>query len=724
MASPFTRYQGEQVQQINILPYTAGIAENIRKGIADIGEGIGAYQNFQAKKAEEKGKATYLANSVLQQYMEQDGPEDDATGEISYKPKDTAPQHIVELWKKSQKQPDGVEGLASTDLTSFLTVHAKYEQDDAIAFDRRTKEAGIDLQKAQLGLAEREFGLRQTANEQDYKFKLRDLEWRIGRGEKGDELDALKLQLERDRLGLEKSLGPARLKLLEAEARVAGAKATSTERALSAEEARELMIQARQGIVPTEKVTVKGEKVVRSGFLETPDNQYDWYDDIDKFLKESGLKVEDVTGTGEQKVTPFSTTIARTLSGDAQFDPTIPAVNNTSKNKKQFVQGVYEQLIKNFPEQRATIDHQFKWNAQAKGENKEVELDTARYDIAVKYANTQQFQDAAGKSLGIKPEVAKPVPRTPPTGVKIISEEKTTVGTSKEIVAYKTDQRMVDEAYDSAFTQFRSRNLPFPMTRDDAYKVFGLFGGMKRWQTETGKVMYTNEKGETKSQDELEGMGLTRTPTTEAGMKRQGANNYFRQFVGEGKTYGNYVFRAKTTNKEDPMSEMPIINAEDAQKELTQLTIDIDKADKYIDKMVSLWKEKKWYENLPLFGAWWDTEYTTYQRGLETFRKNFIAPGTETEKDAMRLGDMMAEPSFWRNLQEVDKTIDTLELTRSLIADSAKVKADAIGIEIKPTKGLTSTSSKEQAAKRIEQIVLGLKDKYPDIYNKYNEPKK
>lgn len=724
MASPFQRYQTEQVQPINILPYTGAIAEQTANAISGFGkniaEGLDKYQQTQ----EEKAKASYLAKSVIQQYMEQDGPEDDATGEIAYKPKADAPQHIVELWKKSQKQPDGVDGVSTTDLTSFLTVHSKYEQDDENRFNRKAKERGLEFEAEKLRLAREEARSRVTAQEQDFKFKVRDLEWRIARGEKGDELDALKLQLERDRLGLEQALGPARLKLLEAEARVAGAKAISTERALSMEEARELMIQARQNIIPTEKVTVKGQKEVRSGFLETPDNMYDWYDDIDKFLKESGLKVEDVTETGEQKATPFSTTIARTLSGDAQFDPSIPAVQNTSKNKKQFVQGVYEQLIQNFPEQRATIDHQFKWNASAKGENKDVELDTARYDIAVKYSNTKQFQDAVGKSLGIKPEVAKPALRTPPTGVRIISEEKSVVGTSKEIVAYKTDQRMVDEAYDSAFSQFKARNQRFPMTRDDAYKVFGLFGGMRRWQTDSGKVMYTDEKGNTKSQDELEGMGLTRTPTTEAGMKRQGANNYFRQFVGEGKTYGNYVFRAKTNNKEDPMSELPIINAEKAQEDLAQLTIDIDKADKYIDKMVSMWKNKEWYEKLPLIGAMWETEYTTYQRGLETFRKNFIAPGTETEKDAMRLGDMMAEPTFWRNLQDVDKTLATLELTRSLIADSAKVKADAIGIEISTTKGLAGGMSKEQAAKRIEEIVSGLKDKYPDIYNKYNEPKK
>lgn len=723
MPSPFTRYTGEQIQPINILPYTAQIADNIGKGIAAIGEGIGAYQNYQTKKEEEKNKATYLANGVLQQYMEQDGPEDDATGEVSYKVSDTAPSHIKELWKKAQKQPDGISGLSTTDLTSFLTLQSKWEQDEQVKFDKGIKQAGIDIQKAQLGLAEREFGLKVSAQEQDFKFRVRDLEWRIARGEKSDELDAEKLKLEKDRVELEKALGPARLKLLESEARVAGAKAISTERALSAEQAKELLIQNREAVKPTETVTLKGEKTVRSGYLETPDNMYDWYDDIDKFLKESGLKVEDVTTPQEQQATPLSTTIARSLSGDAKFDPTLPAVQNPSANKKKFVQGVYEQLIANFPEQRSVIDHQFKWNANAKGENKDVELDTARYDMAVRYANTKQFQDAVSKRLGIKPEAPAAKISTPPTGVRIVSEVQTKVGTSKEVVAFKTDQRMVDEAYDSAFKQFKERNQPFPITRDEAYKIFGLFGGMKRWTTESGKVMYTNEKGETKSQDELESLGLTKTPTSEAGMKREAANNWLRPYVGEGQEYGGYIIRAKTKNKQDPMSESPIINPEKAQAELTQLTVDIGKADKYIDKMISLWKEKKWYENLPLIGASWETEYTTYQRGLETFRKSFIAPGTETEKDAERLGDMMAQPTFWRNLQDVDKTIETLELTRSLIADSAKAKADSMGLEVLPKKGLTSGMTKEQASKRISEIVLKLKDKYPDIYNKYNDKK-
>lgn len=727
MPSPFTRYTGEQIQPINILPYTAQIADNIGKGIAAIGEGIGAYSNYQAKKEEEKSKASYLANGVLQQYMEQDGPEDDATGEVSYKVSDTAPSHVKELFKKSQKQPDGVAGLSTTDLTSFLTLQSKYEQDEQVKFERGVKQAGVDLQKAQLGLAEREFGLRVTAQEQDYKFRLRDFEWRVARGEKGDELDKAKLGLERDRLALEQALGPARLKLLESEARVAGAKAISTERALSKEQAKEDMIQIKEGLSPTEIVPIYGEKTIRSGVIQTPDGLFHVSDDIDQFLKDSGLKEEDIAAPQTQKEVPYSTSISRALSGDAKFDPSLPAVSNPSKNKKQFVQGVYEQLIKNFPEQRSVIDHQFKWNAAAKGENKDVELDTARYDIAVRYSNTKQFQDAVGKSLGVKREFAPIEEAKAPTGVRVISQEKTGMGTIKEIVAYKTDQKFVDEAYDAAFNQFKARNQPFPMTRDEAYKAFNLFGGLSRWTTDSGKVMYTDEKSNTKSQDELEGMGLTRTPTTEAGMKREAANNWVSQYMGKGLQVGKYRIKAKATNTADPMSQMPIINPEKAQETMIQLETDIDKADKFVDKMIDMWKTKSGTDFLPILGANWETEYTTYQRGLETFRKNFIAPGTETERDADRLGDMMAQPTFWRNVLAVtggdEKIVEILEMTRSIINDSANAKARAYGFEISREDGLKRGMSKEQASSVISELVGKLKDKYPDIYQKYNEKK-
>lgn len=721
MASPFQKYQGEQVQPINILPYTGAMAENTIKAMGELGKGIGASINYNRQKAEEKKKAAYIAQGVIQKYIEQDGPEDDATGEVAYKLSDTAPSHIKDLYSKVQKQPDGVEGISTTDLMGFLTLEQKHQEERQRDIENNIKERGIGIQEKEAGLrqVQVEQGIRKQ--EQDYAFAVRDLEWRIKRGETGDKLDQDKLDIERLRLGLETATNAERVKLLTEQAKQEAIKTESLGRAANAEKAREEMIQAREAVVPTAVVPQYGVTETRSGIVRTPDGYYEVTDDIDQFLKDTGLKVQDIEAPSPTADIPYATTLSRVLSNDAKFDPTLPAVKNSSANKKQFVQSVYEQLIKNFPQQRDVIDHQFKWNEQQKGENKDVELDSARYDLAVKYVNTKQFQDAVGTSLGVKKETAQVKPSTPPTGVQIISQTKTGYGTIKEIVAYKTDQRMVDEAYDSAFKQFKDRNIPFPMTRDDAYKVFGLFGGMKRWVTDDGKVMYTNDKGDTKSQDELEGMGLTRQPTTEYGLKRQAANNWLRRYVPDeksnGRTVGNYTFTAQTKNKVDPMSESGIINPEKAQEEMVLIETNLTKADEYVDRMKAMWNNVPVGESMKLWSDW-RTEYTTLQRGLETFRKYFIAPGTETERDAERLAEMMVEPRFRTFWQDPEKRQEALDMVRALIANGAKAKADAYGITVTPSKGITKTMTNEQVSERIKAMVKELESKYPDQYQK------
>jgi len=697
------------------------MAENTFKALSEVGKNIGGTLRYNAEKAQEKSKAAYIANGVIQKYIEQDGPEDDATGEVTYKLSDTAPSHIKDLYSKVQKQPDGVEGISTTDLMGFLTLEQKHQQERQQDIENSIKERGIGIQEAEQGLRKVQVEQGIKKQEQDYAFAVRDLEWRIKRGETGDKLDQDKLALEKARLDLEKAVNPERIKLLTEQARQEAIKTESLTRAANAEKAKEALIQAREGITPTATIPQYGLTETRSGIVRTPDGFYEVTDDIDQFLKDTGLKVQDIEAPRPSTDIPYSTTLSRALSGDVKFDPTLPAVKNPSVNKKKFVQSVYEQLIKNFPDKRDVIDHQFKWNQQQKGENKDVELDSERYDLAVKYTNTKQFQDVVGGSLGIKKETAEVKSSTPPTGVQIISQTKTGYGTIKQVVAYKTDQRMVDESYDAAFQQFKDRNVPFPMTRDEAYKIFGLFGGMKRWMTDDGKVMYTNERGETKSQDELEGMGLTRQPTTEYGLKRQAANNWLRRYVpdekSEGRTVGNYTFTAQTKNKADPMSESGIINPEKAQEDMVMIETNLTKADEYVDRMKALWRDVPVGESVKLWSEW-QTEYTTLQRGLETFRKYFIAPGTETERDADRLAEMMVEPRFKTHWQDPEKRQEALDMVRALIANGAKAKADAYGITVTPSKGITKSMTNEQVSERIKAMAKELESKYPDKYQK------
>jgi len=155
MASPFQKYQGEQVQPINILPYTGAMAENTIKAFSEIGKEIGSSINYNKQKAEEKKKAAYIANGVIQRYIEQDGPEDDATGEVTYKLSDTAPSHIKDLYSKSQKQPDGVEGISTTDLMGFLTLEQKHQEERQRDIENNIKERGIGIQEKEAGLRTR-----------------------------------------------------------------------------------------------------------------------------------------------------------------------------------------------------------------------------------------------------------------------------------------------------------------------------------------------------------------------------------------------------------------------------------------------------------------------------------------------------------------------------------------------------------------------------------------
>lgn len=151
------------------------------------------------------------------------------------------------------------------------------------------------------------------------------------------------------------------------------------------------------------------------------------------------------------------------------------------------------------------------------------------------------------------------------------------------------------------------------------------------------------------------------------------------QSTGTGYTIG---FITSDPNK--PIKDARAVDFGKTEETIAQLKKDLNKADTFVDKMVSMWGEGDFYDIVigPWIGGKWSKEYTANQRGFETFRKYFIAPGTETERDAERLADLMAEPSFsgWRN-REVSEKI--LNLARQLVVDGMRIEAESKGFFIK-----------------------------------------
>lgn len=139
MASPFQKYQSEQVQQINILPYTQAMSEQTSRAIAGLGKDIGDSIAKYGQAVQEREQMAQVAGGVIGEYMEtttddKDGAE---TTDLSL----TAPAHIKDLYNKAKKQGNGdwlagLSGLSNTDFKAWSTLHTKYDADEKVKYQK------------------------------------------------------------------------------------------------------------------------------------------------------------------------------------------------------------------------------------------------------------------------------------------------------------------------------------------------------------------------------------------------------------------------------------------------------------------------------------------------------------------------------------------------------------------------------------------------------------
>lgn len=132
MANPFTQYTSEQVPQVNILPSHAQGAEALRKGLSDLGGGIGNAIGSYRKAQSEHNTLSAIAYQNLSKYITQEEkPNDDNgdSGQLDYVIKPTTPQHSNELLKKVFKLGGGnmadPETTASAGLARISTEDLK-----------------------------------------------------------------------------------------------------------------------------------------------------------------------------------------------------------------------------------------------------------------------------------------------------------------------------------------------------------------------------------------------------------------------------------------------------------------------------------------------------------------------------------------------------------------------------------------------------------------------
>lgn len=186
MASPFAQYKGEQIQPINILPYTAQNAEMMAKGIA---AGIGGLGNVIAKYAEakaERDELAQVAQSSVSQYVVQDlqNPED----KEAYKASDEAPQHSADLINLALKEGEGdvargIAGMPISKLRAWANLDAKYEKKVQQTIENRFKQAAIDAEVKRINIAED--GMNLEKEKQRLSKEIADFNQRVGLSELG-----------------------------------------------------------------------------------------------------------------------------------------------------------------------------------------------------------------------------------------------------------------------------------------------------------------------------------------------------------------------------------------------------------------------------------------------------------------------------------------------------------------------------------------------------------
>ena len=166
MPSPFTPFKEQQVQPLNILPYTAGIANSIQQGISDLGQGIGeAIQGYRQEQQDNSLKAGALAYDISNYLTPEMEPVEDTgmtgNGEAGQRPtgkillKENTPSHLAKLYKQAEKQGDGdwVKGLAGvegSEIKNAFAVNAYHKQEIERLLKEREANTTEALRKLQL----------------------------------------------------------------------------------------------------------------------------------------------------------------------------------------------------------------------------------------------------------------------------------------------------------------------------------------------------------------------------------------------------------------------------------------------------------------------------------------------------------------------------------------------------------------------------------------------
>ncbi len=189
MPSPFQKYQSEQIQQINILPYTQAMADQSANAIAGFGKTLGDAIERYGQTQQERDELAQVAQSELSKWVVPDPANSD--DKDRFKASEDAPQHAAELINLALKEGDGdvARGMAAvpmSKLRGWYNADTRYQKAVQIETENKFKNRELSLRKdanevakAAQALAKKEYDLRKAEADrkaQDIKDEKAKLE--------------------------------------------------------------------------------------------------------------------------------------------------------------------------------------------------------------------------------------------------------------------------------------------------------------------------------------------------------------------------------------------------------------------------------------------------------------------------------------------------------------------------------------------------------------------
>ena len=641
MASPFQRYQSEQVQQVNILPYTQAMAEGTQKALAGVGKDIGDALSKYNKSEEERRQMAMVTGAIIEENLEtvmDEVSQDDVT-----RLKETAPSHIKDIYKKAEKQGDGdwragLSGLGNTDYKAFATLAQKYDADEKVKQAKYvdSEKLRIDEMNARTALTNAETNAKQVAV-QTARFKA--------------EQEAIK---EQKRLA-------------------------------------DLATGIQQTVVPdTEAIFDIKKKTVEKTNLYLADGTLLNDDvnapDVNAEFAQYGIKPEEVVNETEaerqfkeQADYPVLAT-TRWLSGSDKFD--VRADFNTARqtdpiSADRFIRETLKQAVYADPKQKDAFAKFFN-SGDIEGTLKEGEgLKSQAYRMAQAVATSPQMRKwSASQGVQLIPPVAK----IAKAYIKVTGKVETEDRVLRQVeIGERRQEEMRYDAFKVAYEK-GGKVMPFSKGTYMATQGHRFFPRIQNADG-TYSVVIGNVNGNPKviPESQMAQFGTEGPPTGERiALNEQQQDNFLRRFnkpvqVAKGEYW---QFNGGARQWAGEFSKNSDI--------LTTGMNDMLAINRIADKMITMQKTGGRVEKA--LSPSWQREYDNLNRQAQTYRRYFIATGQETEPDNARLADILADRSLFDSINPELK-IKIIESFRQIVADKVRGAWTAGGGTIKMTAG-------------------------------------